>query len=210
MSCGELGELSVAIKNKRNEVPAERALLVGISGIDASGKGYIATKIASELFGLNVALINVDGWLNLPDVRFDPADPAEDFYKNALRLDEMFERLVLPLKTNRSVDLTMDFAEETATEFRQHRYRFEKIDIVVLEGIFLFKRQFANHFDLKIWIECSFETALRRAIGRSQEGLDRKETIDVYNTIYFPAQRIHIARDNPLTVADLMFDNRSG
>lgn len=111
MSCGELGELTVAIKNKRNEVPAERALLVGISGIDASGKGYIADKTISGLSGLNVALINADGWLNLPDVRFGPADPAENFYKNALRLDEMFERLVLPLKTNRSVDLTMDFAE---------------------------------------------------------------------------------------------------
>lgn len=207
MSCGALGELTVAIKQKRNEVPAERALLVGISGIDASGKGYIATKIASELFGLNVALINVDGWLNLPDVRFDPADPAEIFYKNALRLDEMFERLVLPLKANRSVDLTMDFAEETATEFRPHRYRFEKIDIVVLKGIFLFKRQYVNHFDLKIWIEYSFDTSLSRAIDRAQEGLSVLETEQAYKTIYFPAQRIHSERDDPVAAADIVFVN---
>ena len=145
--------------------------------------------------------------MNLPDVRFDPADPAENFYKNALRLDEMFERLVLPLKTNRNIDVTMDYAEETATEFRPHRYRFEKIDIVVLEGIFLFKRQYANHFDLKIWIECSFDTSLSRAVDRAQEGLSVLETEQAYKTIYFPAQRIHSERDDPVEAADIVFVN---
>ena len=207
MNCGELRGVSVAVKNKRDEVPAERALLVGISGIDASGKGYIAAKAIRKLSGLNVALINADGLLNLPDVRFDPADPAENFYKNALRLDEMFERLVLPLKTNRNIDVTMDYPEETATEFSPHRYRFEKTDIVVLEGIFLFKRQYANHFDLKIWIECSFDTSLSRAVDRAQEGLSVLETEQAYKTIYFPAQRIHSERDDPVEAADIVFVN---
>jgi adenylylsulfate kinase-like enzyme len=47
----------------RQETPRERANLVGISGIDASGKGFIAEQLADELefAGHHVALINVDG-----------------------------------------------------------------------------------------------------------------------------------------------------
>lgn len=199
--------IAEAILSKRSEVPTERAMLVGISGIDGSGKGHITAKIAAELTGSNIAVINVDGWLNLPDVRFDPSDPAENFYANGIRLDEMFRRLVLPLKSDRCVDILMDYTEETANAFRPHTYRFSDIDIILLEGIFLFKKQYAAHFDLKIWIECSFETALERAIGRSQEGLSAEETVRAYETIYFPAQRIHFAKDDPRSAADLNFDN---
>ena len=80
--------------------PPSMALLVGLSGIDGSGKGYLAGHLVTALIerGLQAAAINVDGWLNLPAVRFDPLRPGENFYENALRLDELFTRLVLPLR----------------------------------------------------------------------------------------------------------------
>ena len=79
-------------------------MLVGLSGIDASGKGFIAHKLAAELRRrrLRVALIGVDGWLNLPSVRFGSPEPGRHFYDNALRLDEMFEQLVVPLVRQRN------------------------------------------------------------------------------------------------------------
>lgn len=191
------------------EMPAERSLLVGISGIDASGKGFITAQVAEELRkkGLNVAAINVDGWLNLPSVRFSESNRAENFYANGLRFEEMFEQLILPLKKTRSIHLIADFAEETADEFRKHEYFYENIDIILLEGIFLFKNAFKNYFDIKIWIECSFETALLRAINRSQENLSEEETFKAYAVIYFPAQKIHFANDLPQKSADLIFQN---
>jgi uridine kinase len=191
------------------EVPASNAMLVGISGIDASGKGFTSKLLFDGLkqHGLRVALINIDGWLNLPHVRFDRRNPVENFYLNALRLDEMFERLILPLRERRFISLEADLAEETADEFHRYRYHFDNIDIILLEGIFLFKREYVEHFDLKIWIECSFETSLRRAIHRSQEGLSEHDTVKAYQEIYFPAQELHFAIDRPREAADLIFEN---
>ena len=205
----EIDSLAETISERRAAIPDRRAMLVGISGIDGSGKGYVTRLIDEQLRakGLTTAVINIDGWLNLPHVRFDPDDLAGNFYRNAIRFDEMFDRLVIPLRDSRSVDITADFAEETATEFRKYRYAFNDIDIILLEGIFLFKREFADHFDLRIWIECSFETALARAIARSQEGLPPAETITAYETIYFPAQRLHFNLDNPQAAADICIDN---
>ena len=56
-------------------------------------------------------------------------------------------------------------------------------------------------------MECSFETALRRAIARGQEGLAAAETIAAYQNIYFPAQRVHLAEDDPRACADLVLEN---
>jgi uridine kinase len=193
----------------RKQTHRDRASLVGISGIDASGKGYVSGRLASRLknAGQRVALINVDGWLNLPHVRFSKLNAGEHFYRNALRLGEMFDRLILPIKHNRRVDLTMQFAEEMATAFRSHNYALEDIDVILLEGIFIFKRELVPHFDLKIWIECSFETALRRAVVRGQEDLSPADTIAAYETIYFPAQRHHLKVDNPVAAADAIYAN---
>ena len=193
----------------RENVPASNALLVGISGIDASGKGFVTEKLRQELEHrkLQAASINADGWLNLPDVRFSVDDQARNFYDNGIRLDAMFDQLVLPLRASRSIEITADLVEETATAYKSHVYRFTDIDVILLEGIFLFKRDHIASFDLKVWIECGFETALARAIARNQEGLSEQETVRAYRDIYFPAQRLHFAIDRPQRFADLIFPN---
>jgi uridine kinase len=193
---------------KRRVTPAQRALLVGISGIDASGKGFITEKIAQRLreSGWRVAKINADDWLNLPEVCLSPCTPGEHFYKHAMRFDEMFDQLIVPLKQNRAVSFVADCADLKGNR-RKHRYEFREIDIVLLEGIFIFKPAYRRHFDLTAWVDCSFGTALKRAITRCQEGLSPAETIRAFSTIYFPAQRIHFARDNPQGAADFIIRN---
>ena len=185
------------------------ALLVGVSGIDASGKGHVAERLYAQLCarGLRTALINADAWLNLPRVRFSESSPALHFYENALQLDELFERLLLPLKEGRSIRLAAELTQETAEDHHRHTYEFDNIDVILVEGIFLFKPRFTRHFDLKIWVDCGFATALQRAVARSQEGLEPADTVRAYEAIYFPAQLIHLERDHPRSAADFVFLN---
>ena len=193
----------------RASVPRERAALVAVSGIDGCGKGWLTRKIVDDLQarGINAANINIDGWLNLPARRFSDKNPAEHFYLHAIRFEEMFAQLVLPLREARSIRVETDFAEETATTYRKQLYEFTDIDIIVLEGIYLLKQAFQNYYDLSIWIDCSFAKALERALARGQEGLPPTDTIRAYETIYFPAQDIHFQRDNPRQAAAIIVDN---
>jgi len=205
----EFRDLVTAIQVKRSDVPRSRSILVGINGIDGSGKGYVTGRVVSDLLlqGFKAVGINIDGWLNLPRKRFNQTNPAEHFYEHAIRFDEMFENLVLPLKQQRQHRIAADFAEETATEYRKQAYEFEDVDIIILEGIYLLKRAHRGHFDQTLWVDCTFETALERALQRGQEGLSAADTVRAYETVYFPAQRIHFAKDNPRAVADLVIKN---
>jgi uridine kinase len=199
MLAEDLAAAAQTIRKCAGMLAGSRSALVAVSGIDGSGKGYVSARLrdALERHQLRVAVINIDGWLNLPEKRFSPTNPAAHFYANAIRFDEMFDRLVLSLRDRRSIELEADFAEETATRYHRHRYAFADIDVILLEGIYLLKREFRARYDCAIWIDCSFEDALARAIERAQEGLSADATTKAYRTIYFPAQEIHFARDAP-------------
>lgn len=198
-------QLVRAVLAKQKAIPKTRCALVGISGIDASGKGYTAERLADALrgYGSNVVVINGDGWLNLPDKRFSKVNPGEHFYLNAFRFEELFLRLILPLRANRSVWLKANYVEETATQYRQKIYDFQNVDIAILECVFLFQPAFEHYFDLKVWVDCRFETA----IGRRQEGLSPAETASAFEAIFFPAQHLHLERDDPRGRADIVYPN---
>jgi uridine kinase len=205
----ELQTVIERILETRVTIPAQRSVLVAITGIDGCGKGYLTAQLLKQLAaqGVCAASITVDGWLNLPGERFDRSCPAEHFYLRAIRFNEMFGRLVLPLRDRRSLRLEADYVEETATEYRKHTYEFEDLDVILLEGIYLLKRAFQAYYDLSVWIECSFATALERAIARAQEDLIPRATEEAYRTIYFPAQEIHFRRDDPRSAATLIINN---
>ncbi len=205
----DLDQILTLITETTMPVRGERAALIAISGIDGSGKGTIAAKLTERLrkHGFKVASINLDVWHHPQTVRLNPTNPAEHFYQHAFRWDDLFEQFIEPLQTNRSVRLTTTLIEVAVDHFYTYTYDFQDIDIILLEGIFLFKQALKERYDLRLWIEVSFETALLRAILRNQEGLSEDAIIRDYQTIYFPAQRLHFAKDQPTAGIDALFVN---
>ena len=187
----------------------KRAPLIALSGIDGSGKSMLAPALAAALreHDLHAAVVNVDPWHTPAAIRFNAADPARHFYRFAFRYEELFERLIDPLRRHRSVSLNLPLLRLVDDVWDEHVYDFRDVDVVILEGIFLLRRALRARYDVAVWVECSFETALRRALERNQEGLDETTLRRDYATVYFPAQRLHVRRDQPHATADLVIDN---
>ena len=186
-----------------------RAPLIAISGIDGSGKSTVAPALAAALRERDVyaAVVSVDPWHTPAAIRFNPADPARHFYHFAFRWEELFERLIDPLRRHRSLSLTLPLLRLVDDVWYEHVYNFRDVDVVILEGIFLLRRALRARYDVAVWIDCSFETALRRALARNQEGLDEATLRHDYATVYFPAQRLHFRHDHPHAAADVVIDN---
>jgi uridine kinase len=207
-----ISDLTAKIIERYNQHNTNRVFTVCISGIDASGKGYI-TKLLQKEFeqvGYNIAAINIDPWQNSIPVRLQQKNSAENFYTNVIRWNDFFKQLIIPLQNNRHIFLTTDLIRTDADEYYKYTYEFSNTDIILVEGIFLFQEQFKQFFDYKIWIECSFETALQRAVDRNAEKIDSVRLIHSYESYYFPAQRFHFEKDQPRYLADLIFENDPG
>lgn len=185
------------------------AYTVAISGIDASGKGFISDHLKTmlEQKGYRVALINIDPWQNPMAVRLDKKYPAINFYRNVIRWEAFFLNLLFPFQKNKKLELQTIGIRTNADLFYSLKYEFNNIDIILVEGIFLLKKDYLSYYNLKIWIDCSFETGLQRAIARNTEQLDKASLIYDYTTFYYPAQRHHFEKDQPVENADLVIDN---
>src|SRR5881409_3774214 len=120
----KLDFLTSRIVATRAEKSAEQAILVGISGIDAGGKGFITEKIAKRLqeLGWRVATINADDWLNLPEVCLSQHKPAEHFYEHAMRFDEMFDQLIVPTQKGTGASTAMSSARSTLSCWREFSF----------------------------------------------------------------------------------------
>jgi len=198
------------IRARRAAVSAQRTVVAAVSGIDGSGKGYITERIVAGLGsgGGRAAVLHLDDWLELPDRRFSTQNPAAHFYERGFRFQEMLDKVVGPLRERRSLRLEADLADATlAPTYRRHVYDFRDVDFLLVEGIFLLKPAFRGSYDFTIWIDCSFATALERALQRNQEGLPPDEIVRDFEAIYFPAQAIHQEKDNPRASADMVIVN---
>jgi uridine kinase len=200
-------ELASRIRTEHSRKPS-RVLLVGISGIDGSGKSFVTRQLAAKLSagGICVANVALDPWRTAPSERFDVQNPGETFYRNAYRFDALFETLVTPLQQTGTVDIQADLRRSDGSKYRE-RIQYSGVNVILLEGLFLFKESLRDRFDLRIWIQCSFETALNRALDRNQEGKPPEALVADYQTFYVPAQKIHMRVDTPDRDAHLVFLN---
>jgi uridine kinase len=185
------------------------AFTIAISGIDASGKSSVAAQIKYllEENNLNVALLNIDDWQMPKSISFLKENAAANFYHNAFRWNAFFDSLLIPLQNNHSVNVTANLVDINKDKVYSKQYSFTKVDIILVEGIFLLMKDTRAFFDYKVWIECSFKTAQQRAIARNQEGLLPEQLIYDYKTFYYPAQLFHFKKDRPQHAADFIFNN---
>ena len=107
-------------------------------------------------------------------------------------------------------------AEYPVLELETDQIRSRNLDfygpgIVIVEGVFLFRKELSQKFHWKIWIEISFEDAMSRVLERSRDRRygDVGAIRTRYETRFFRTQRFHLERDDPATSADFVLKSTS-
>ncbi len=204
-----ISQLADKIIEEYERYASKNLLTVAISGIDGSGKSYITDLLQKELEErkYNTANINIDPWQNPISVRLRKENAAVNVYENIFRWDAFFQQLIFPLQKNKGIYLETEGIRSDSDVYYRLVYDYNDLDILLIEGILLFKKEYRLYYDYKIWIDCSFEAGLKRAIKRNVEKLPADKLIDDYNSFYYAAQRYHFNKDKPTEISDILFCN---
>ncbi len=193
----------------RSRKQPDKALVVGISGIDLSGKTEFANSLAEYLASqkLKVVVLHLDDFHNPRAFRNSGTDPVDNYLNRNFNLDLLIKEILVPIREKRSLFASLTLLDLMSDQYSiQKRFSVDQDTIVLFEGIFLFRPELAAFIDYRVYLEISFEEARRRVSIRDIPiyGL---EMMQRYETKYWPAQKKYLAEYPPRQTADMIIDN---
>ena len=204
-----LKHLATVILEKQKDSP----ILVGIDGVDASGKTTLAGELVSELKGSGRQIIqaSIDGFHNPKSIRYAKGENSpEGYYSDSFNHKAIAEVLLDPLSSGELQYKTGVFDYRTDSEVVLPVQTATRDSILIMEGIFLFRPELINYWDIKIFVDADFKITVKRAIKRAAEreyiGAE-KEILDKYEKRYIPGQQLYFEKAQPKEKADIIIDN---
>ncbi len=201
--------LVAVILKKQKDSP----LLIGIDGVDASGKTILAEKLAGELKKSKRPIIraSIDGFHNPKHIRYAKGENSpEGYYFDSFNYKAIAEALLNPLSFGKLQYKTAVFDYRTDLEVVSPVKTATKDSILIMEGVFLFRPELANYWDIKIFIDVDFKITIKRAVKRTAEiehiGTEQ-EILDKYKKRYIPGQQIYFEQAHPKEKANIVIDN---
>jgi uridine kinase len=196
------------IKKKGNTSP----LCVGIDGIDASGKTYLANELTAFLtkIGHPILHASIDGFHNPRQIRHRRGSYSpEGYYFDSFNYELLKKCLLEPLSPKGSrIYRLQAYDFKTETEIDSGKLRATNDNILIFEGVFLMRREIEHYWDLKIFIDVDFETCIKRALKRDLYLFgSAEEILKRYEERYIPGQKMYLKLESPKEKADIIIDN---
>jgi uridine kinase len=185
---------------------------VAIDGIDAAGKTTLADELTLALLARQRAVIraSIDGFHRPRAERYrQGSESSVGYYEDAFNYESLQKLLLLPLgpgghrKYRRvAFDLHQNapatIPVETATSTAA----------LLVDGVFLLRPELNYYWEYRIFVDVTFEVALRRAEVRDRAHFSSLSSLrDRYQHRYFPAQRFYLEAIGPKRLADVVVEN---
>jgi len=185
---------------------------VAIDGVDGSGKTYFADELAEELkkYGRQIIRISVDNFHNSRDIRYQRGrNSPEGFYLDSYDKESIIKNVLQPLGENGNLEFKRKiFDVKTDNKIDSPTEKANSKSILLMDGIFLQRPEFAKKWDLKIFLDVDFEFTVSRAVKRDGWYLgSEKETAAIYNERYVPGQKLYFNEAQPKKWANIVIDN---
>lgn len=195
----------------RGELPLKRNMIVGISGVDGAGKSTLSAALCQRLQVMGIAhhLIEIDDFLHPRSVRNANPNQTVGYYCDTFAFKKIFDQLLIPLSQCPSHRVEFQLVDWPSDETKSKVYDIHGPAVIVVEGVFLFKLHYAEVFNLRLWLDISFEDALERVLQRSRDQNYYRSPdaiTDRYLERFYAGQRLHLERDDPKGQAHIVID----
>jgi phosphoglycolate phosphatase-like HAD superfamily hydrolase/uridine kinase len=189
---------------KRGKRP-DKAFVIGVSGIDCSGKTAFATGL-DEYFksqGCRTQLILLDDFHNPKATRYAGDDQAENYYQRSFNINAIITKLLEPIREKQDFSIRLRLLNLDTDKYDVVKeFSFDRDTIVIFEGVFLFRKELSPYIDYRIFLDIPFEESKKRALIRDPQAIVNK-----YDAKYLPAQLKYLEEYSPTLNADIIIDN---
>lgn len=193
------------LNRKQKNIP----IIVGINGVDTSGKTTFTKELDRYLSkaGFKTQVILMDDFHNPSQIRNKEVDPIISYINNAFDLAKIEKELLEPIVSEGMLGKELTLLDIEEDKFIKHKqYIVDKDTIVLFEGVLLYREPLNQYFNLRLFIDITFDEVLNRAKKRDAF-LFGDKVVERYNNKYIPIQKQYIENCVPKNKSDIIIDN---
>ena len=182
----------------------KHTLIVGIDGLGGAGKSTVSKETSKKLETDNykVTVLHIDDFIQPRAVRYNDDYPEwECYYVLQWRYDYL-HRLIAPLRKGMAFDGDIELYDKNNDTYYPSPTTIPVGSIVIIEGVFLQRKELSDIFDYMIYIDIPESTRLERVLEKDGYIGDSEQIKAKYNNRYFPAERHYWVSCAPRDNAD--------
>ncbi|UQZ73354.1 uridine kinase [Niallia circulans] len=182
-------------------IPAKgKRVVVGIDGLSRSGKTTIVKKLQACLHekGFSVTVLHIDDYIVQRNRRYHTGyEEWHEYYHLQWDIQALQESLFKKLKDKTVLQLCK-YNPDSDT------HQIEKIsllhtDLIIMEGVFLQRKEWREFFDFILYLDCSKETRFARESKETQQNLNK------FKNRYWKAEDYYVNTAYPKERANMVF-----
>jgi uridine kinase len=187
---------------------------VAVDGLTAAGKTSFGHELAAALRALGRPTLRASlddfkhPWRHAREHGYDRLS-GEGYYRNAHDHASIRDLLLGPAGLDGSGLVVLCAHDPLTGEDHRGAVAAAASDaVLVVDGVFAFRPEWDDLWDVRVWLDVDVEHSLRRGVARDaqREGVD--ETLRLHRDRYGVAEAIYLAEADPVSRADVVVDNR--
>ncbi|MBR4224446.1 MAG: uridine kinase [Oscillospiraceae bacterium] len=178
--------------------------VLGIDGLGGAGKSTISEGLRAELEsrGIMAVLLHIDDFIHTRSIRYDERFPEWECYYDIQWRYDYINDTIAALKACKGGDVRIELYDKDNDSYYTDTVTVGGKTVIVVEGIFLQRKEYRGSFDYMVYIDIPEEERLRRVLSRDTYIGSEKDITAKYENRYFPAERRYVDEYRPAETAD--------
>lgn len=198
----KMEDLIVQITERLPAIDSGGRLVIGIDGMSRSGKTTLTSKLVEHYKRENIQAISfhLDDLIVERERRYGTGEEEwYEYYQLQWETDWLRDHFFTRLKI--AEELTLPFYDGEADRRENRKVALPESCIIIIEGVFLQRREWRGYCDYVIYIDSSKQQRIEREAAIVRQNLAK------FKSRYWKAENHYLKSQNPQSHADIIVRN---